>query len=200
MSSLKDRTIFMSGGSRGIGLAIAKACAAQGANVAIAAKTAEENTKLPGTVFTAAEEIEAAGGKALPVVCDIRDEDQVRAAVEKTVDTFGGVDIVVNNASAIQLTNTEMTEMKRYDLMTGINSRGTFLVTRTCLPFLKKSDHARILSLSPPLDFNPQWFRGHAAYSLAKYGMSILTLAWASEFKGKIAANCLWPETTIATA
>ncbi len=200
MTNLRGRTVFMSGGSRGIGLAIAKACAAQGANVAIAAKTAQENPKLPGTVFTAAAEIEAAGGKALPVICDIRDEDQVRAAVDKTAETFGGIDIVVNNASAIQLTNTEMTEMKRYDLMTGINSRGTFLVTRTCLPHLKASDHARILTLSPPLDFNPIWFRSHAAYSLAKYGMSILTLAWAAEFEGRIAANCLWPRTTIDTA
>ncbi|TYO90757.1 SDR family oxidoreductase [Oceanicella actignis] len=200
MGALSGRTVFMSGGSRGIGLAIAKACAAQGANVAIAAKTAEPNPKLPGTVYTAAEEIEAAGGKALPLICDIRDEAQVLDAVEKTASAFGGIDIVVNNASAIQLTNTEMTEVKRYDLMTGINSRGTFVVTRSCLPHLKKSDHARILTLSPPLDFNPIWFRGHAAYSLAKYGMSILTMAWSEEFKGRIAANCLWPRTTIDTA
>jgi citronellol/citronellal dehydrogenase len=198
--TLKGRTIFMSGGSRGIGLEIAKACAAQGANVAIAAKTAEPHPKLPGTVYTAAEEITAAGGKGLPLICDIREEAQVEEAVANAVAEFGGIDMVVNNASAIQLTPTAMTEMKRYDLMTGINSRGTYLVTRACLPHLLKSDHAHILTLSPPLDFNPNWFRNHVAYSLAKYGMSILTMGWAAEFEGKIAANCLWPRTTIDTA
>lgn len=198
--ALHGRTIFMSGGSRGIGLAIAKAAAAQGANVAVAAKTAEPHPKLPGTIHTAAAEIEAAGGRALPLVCDIRDETAVRAAVDQTVEAFGGIDIVVNNASAIQLTNTSATEMKRYDLMTGINSRGTFLVTRTCLPHLLKSEHAHILTLSPPLDFAPQWFRNHAAYSLAKYGMSVLSVGWAAEFEGKISVNCLWPRTTIDTA
>lgn len=198
--TLSGRTIFISGGSRGIGLAIAKACAAEGANVAIAAKTAEPHPKLPGTVYTAAEEITAAGGEGLPLVCDIRDEGQVEDAVAATVEKFGGIDIVLNNASAIQLTPTAKTEMKRYDLMTGINSRGAFLVTRACLPHLEKSDHARILTISPPLDFNPDWFRGHVAYSLAKYGMSVLTMGWAAEFEGRIAANCLWPRTTIDTA
>ena len=190
----------MSGGSRGIGLAIARACAAQGANVAIAAKTAEPHPKLPGTVYSAAEEIEAAGGKALPVVCDIREEEGVAEAVAATVSKFGGIDIVVNNASAISLTPTADTSMKRYDLMTGINSRGTFLVTKTCLPHLLKSDHAHVLTLSPPLDFNPVWFRNHPAYSLAKYGMSVLSVGWAAEFEGRIAVNCLWPRTTIDTA
>jgi citronellol/citronellal dehydrogenase len=200
MGKLEGRTVFMSGGSRGIGLAIAKACAAEGANVAIAAKTADPHPKLPGTIYTAAEEIEAAGGRALPLVVDIRDEAVVAEAVEKTVAEFGGIDIVVNNASAIQLTNTQMTDLKRYDLMTGINSRGTFLVTKTCVPHLLKSDHAHVLTLSPPLDFAPQWFRNHAAYSLAKYGMSVLSVGWAAEFEGKIAVNCLWPRTTIDTA
>ncbi len=197
---LAGRTLFMSGGSRGIGLAIAKAAAAEGANVAIAAKTAEPHPKLPGTIHTAAAEIEEAGGRALPLLCDIRDEATVQEAVDKTVDTFGGIDIVVNNASAIQLTNTAATELKRYDLMTGINSRGTFLVTRTCLPHLLKSDHAHVLTLSPPLDFSAQWFRNHAAYSLAKYGMSVLSVGWAAEFEDKISVNCLWPRTTIDTA
>ncbi|MEO1491539.1 MAG: NAD(P)-dependent oxidoreductase [Pseudomonadota bacterium] len=197
---LSGRTLFMSGGSRGIGLAIAKAAAAEGANVAIAAKTAEPHPKLPGTIHTAAAEIEEAGGRALPLLCDIRDEATVQQAVDKTVETFGGIDIVVNNASAIQLTNTAATELKRYDLMTGINSRGTFLVTRTCLPHLLKSDHAHVLTLSPPLDFSPQWFANHAAYSLAKYGMSVLSVGWAAEFEGKISVNCLWPRTTIDTA
>ncbi|MEM9723996.1 MAG: NAD(P)-dependent oxidoreductase [Pseudomonadota bacterium] len=200
MTSLKGRTIFMSGGSRGIGLAIAVACARQGANVAIAAKTATPHPKLPGTIFTAAEEIEAAGGKALPLIVDIRDEPSVLDGVAKTVETFGGIDIVVNNASAIQLTNTADTALKRYDLMTGVNSRGTFTVTRACLPHLLSSDHARILTLSPPLDFAPEWWRGFGAYSLAKYGMSLLTHGWAAEFEGKIAANGLWPRTAIDTA
>ena len=200
MAALKGLTVFMSGGSRGIGLAIAKACAREGANIAIAAKTAEPNPKLPGTIYTAAEEIEAAGGEALPLIVDIRDEDAVIKGANKTAETFGGIDIVVNNASAIQLTTTPFTEMKRYDLMTGVNSRGTFLTTRVCLPFLKASAHPRILTLSPPLDFAPQWFKNHGAYSLAKYGMSILSHAWATEFEGEIGVNCLWPRTTIDTA
>ena len=204
MGRLKGRTVFMSGGSRGIGLAIAQACAAEGANVAIGAKTAEPHPKLPGTVFTAAEEIEAAGSahgaKALPLVLDIRDGDAVKAAAEKTAETFGGIDIVVNNASAIQLTNTRATELKRFDLMMSINARGAFTVTQACLPWLLKSDHARVLTLSPPLDFAPQWFQNHAAYSLAKYGMSVLSLGWSAEFAGKIGVNCLWPRTTIDTA
>jgi citronellol/citronellal dehydrogenase len=190
----------MSGGSRGIGLAIAKAAAAEGANVAIAAKTAEPHPKLPGTIHTAAEEVEAAGGRALPLVCDIRDEQSVARAVEEAAARFGGIDIVVNNASAIQLTGTEQTDVRRYDLMHNINGRGTFVVTKSCLPHLFKSDHARILTLSPPLDFAPHWFRNHVAYSLAKYSMSILSIGWAAEFQGRIGVNCLWPRTTIDTA
>ena len=199
--TLKGKTIFMSGGSRGIGLAIALRAARDGANVAIGAKTADPNPKLPGTIYSAAEEIEAADGKALPLVCDIRFEDQVQAAVDKTVETFGGIDICVNNASAISLTNTPATEMKRYDLMNNINTRGTFLVSRTCLPHLKAADNAHILTLSPPLDMNPRWFAPHVAYSIAKYGMSLCTLGMAEEFRGaKIAVNSLWPFTAIDTA
>lgn len=200
MGRLSGRTVFMSGGSRGIGLAIATACAAEGANVAIAAKTDAPHPKLPGTIHTAVVEIEAAGGQALGHLCDIRDEAQVQAAVDATVARFGGIDIVVNNASAISLTPTAQTDLKRYDLMTGINSRGTFLVTRTCLPHLLASRHAHVLTLSPPLDLAAHWFRSHVAYSLAKYGMSLLSLGWAAEFQGKIAVNCLWPRTTIDTA
>ena len=197
---LTNRTLFVSGGSRGIGLAIAKAAAAEGANVAIAAKTVEPHPKLPGTIHTAAEEVAAAGGRALPVVCDIRFEDQVAAAVAAAAAHFGGIDCVINNASAISLTPTAETDMKRYDLMTGINSRGAFLVTKTCLPHLLQSDRAHVLTLSPPLDFAAKWFRGHGAYSLAKYGMSVLSLGWAAEFAGRVAVNCLWPRTTIDTA
>jgi citronellol/citronellal dehydrogenase len=200
MSVLQGKTVFISGGSRGIGLAIATACGGAGANVVIAAKTDQPHPKLPGTIHTAADEIRAAGGKALPVLCDIREEDQVQAAVDKAVAEFGGIDIVVNNASAISLTPTAKTELKRYDLMTGVNSRGTFLVTKACLPHLLKSDHAHVLTLSPPLDLRTMWFQNHPPYSLAKYGMSMLSLGWAGEFKGKIAVNCLWPRTTIDTA
>jgi citronellol/citronellal dehydrogenase len=199
--TLKGKTLFITGGSRGIGLAIAVRATQDGANVAIAAKTAEPHPKLPGTVFTAAEEIEKAGGKALPLVCDIRFEEQVQAAVQKTVDTFGGLDICVNNASAIQLTGTLQTDMKRYDLMNGINARGTFLTGRTCIPHLKKAANPHILNLSPPLDMKAKWFAPHVAYSMAKYGMSLCTLGWAEEFrKDGIATNSLWPRTTIATA
>ncbi|MEM1039069.1 MAG: NAD(P)-dependent oxidoreductase [Pseudomonadota bacterium] len=198
---LKDKTIFMSGGSRGIGLAIALRAAQDGANVVIAAKTAEPHPKLPGTIYTAAEEIEAAGGKALPVLCDIRHEEQVADAVDKAVERFGGIDICVNNASAIQLTPTEMTDMKRFDLMHQINTRGTFLVSKMCLPHLKKSDNAHILNLAPPLDMSPKWFGPHVAYTMAKYGMSMCTLGMAQEFsKQKIAVNSLWPLTAIDTA
>lgn len=197
---MRGKTIFISGGSRGIGLAIAKACAAEGANVAIAAKTDAPDPRLPGTIHSAAAEIEAAGGRALPLLCDIRDAAAVAAAVARTVETFGGVDAVINNASAISLTPTLETEVKRYDLMTGVNSRGTFVVTQACLPHLLKAPRPHILTLSPPLDFAAKWFAGHAAYSLAKYGMSILTHAWAAEFRGKVAANCLWPRTAIDTA
>lgn len=199
--SLKGKTIFMSGGSRGIGLAIALRAAKGGANVAIAAKTAEPHPNLPGTVFTAAAEIEAAGGKALPIVCDIRDDDAVKNAVEQTAKKFGGIDICVNNASAISMTGTEATSMKRYDLMNQINARGTFLLSKTCLPYLKKSDNPHILTLSPPLDMSPKWFKNHTAYSMAKYGMSICTLGMSEEFKSLgIAVNSLWPLTAIDTA
>lgn len=200
--SLSGKTLFMSGGSRGIGLAIAKAAAEQGVNVAIAAKTAEPHPKLPGTVFTAADEINAAGkGGALGLICDIRSEDQVDAAIAKTVETFGGIDIVVNNASAISLTDTASTPIKRYDLMNEVNARGTFLVSQKALPYLHKSSHAHILNLSPPLDLNPKWFKKHVAYTIAKYGMSLCVLGMAEEFKESgIAVNALWPLTAIDTA
>jgi citronellol/citronellal dehydrogenase len=198
--SLKNKTLFITGASRGIGLAIALRAAQDGANVAIAAKTAEPHPKLPGTIYTAAEEIEKAGGKALPIMCDIRFEDQVAAAVEETAVKFGGIDICVNNASAIQLTGTLATDMKRYDLMHQINARGTYLVSRTCIPHLKCAANPHVLMLSPPLDMNPRWFRGHTAYTMAKYGMSMCVLGMAAEFEGEIAFNALWPRTGIATA
>jgi len=198
--SLKNKTLFITGASRGIGLAIALRAAQDGANVAIAAKTAEPHPKLPGTIYTAAEEIEKAGGKALPIMCDIRFEDQVAAAVEETAAKFGGIDICVNNASAIQLTGTLATDMKRYDLMHQINARGTYLVSRTCIPHLKRAANPHVLMLSPPLDMNPRWFRGHTAYTMAKYGMSMCVLGMAAEFEGEIAFNALWPRTGIATA
>ena len=201
MSSLKDKTIFISGGSRGIGLAIALRAAKDGANVTIAAKTAEPHPKLPGTIYTAAQEIEAAGGKCLPVLCDIREEEQVAAAVDATAEKFGGIDICINNASAIQLTPTTMTDMKRFDLMHQVNTRGTFLVSKMCVPHLKNSANGHILNLAPPLDMSPKWFAGHVAYTMAKYGMSMCTLGMAEEFrKQKIAVNSLWPLTAIDTA
>lgn len=199
--SLKGKTLFITGGSRGIGLAIALRAARDGANIAIAAKTSEPHPKLPGTIFTAVEEIEKAGGKGLPIQCDIRDEQQVIAAVSKTVETFGGIDVLVNNASAISLTGTLDTDMKRYDLMNGINSRGTYLVGRTCIPHLKKSGNPHILTLSPPLDMKAKWFAPNPAYALAKFGMSMFSLAWSEEFRRDgIASNTLWPRTGIATA
>ena len=199
--SLKGKTLFISGASRGIGLAIAVRAARDGANVAVAAKTAEPHPKLLGTIYTAAEEIEKAGGKALPIICDIRFEEQVQAAVDQTAAKFGGIDICVNNASAISLTGTLQTDMKRYDLMNGINARGTYLVSRTCIPYLKKAANPHVLNLSPPLDMNPKWFAGHTAYSMAKYGMSMCVLGMAAEFKDDgIAFNALWPRTGIATA
>ena len=197
---MDGKSVFISGGSRGIGLAIAKACAAAGANVAIAAKTDQPHPKLPGTIHTAAEEIREAGGKALPILCDIRDEEQTQAAIDKTAEEFGGIDVVVNNASAISLTPTALTDLKRFDLMMGVNARGTFTVTKCALPHLMKSPSAHVLTLSPPLDMRTIWFQNHPAYSLAKYGMSMLSLGWAGEFAGKIAVNCLWPRTTIDTA
>jgi len=201
MGSLKGKTLFITGGSRGIGLAIAKRAARDGANVAIAAKTNDPNPKLEGTIHTAADEIQQAGGHALPIVCDIRFEDQVQRAIDLTVSTFGGIDICVNNASAISLTPTEKTDIKRFDLMFGINTRGTFLVSKTCLPHLKRAANPHILMLSPPLDMHPKWFAGHVAYSIAKYGMSLCVLGLAEEFrKDGVAVNALWPRTTIATA
>jgi citronellol/citronellal dehydrogenase len=199
--SLTGKTLFISGASRGIGLAIALRAAKDGANVAVAAKTAEPHPKLPGTIYTAAEEIEKAGGKALPLVCDIRFEEQVVDAVEKTVARFGGIDICVNNASAISLTGTLQTDMKRFDLMQQINARGTYLVSRTCIPHLKRAANPHVLMLSPPLDMNPKWFRGHTAYTMAKFGMSMCVLGMAAEFADEgIAFNALWPRTGVATA
>jgi len=199
--SLKGQTLFITGGSRGIGLAIAVRAARDGANVVIAAKTSDPHPKLPGTIHSAVAEIEKAGGKGLGIQCDIREEAQVIAAVEKTVAAFGGIDILVNNASAIQLTGTLACDMKRYDLMNGVDARGTYLAGRSCIPHLKKSRNPHILTLSPPLDMSAKWFAPHVAYTMAKYGMSMCTLGWAEEFrKDGIAANSLWPRTTIATA
>jgi len=198
--SLKGKTLFITGASRGIGLAIALKAARDGANIVIAAKTAEPNPKLPGTIFTAAAAIESAGGKALPIVCDVRFEDQVAAAVAAAIERFGGLDICVNNASAISLTGTLGTDMKRFDLMNQINARGTFLVTKLCLPHLMKAASPHVLMLSPPLDLQPKWFAGHTAYSIAKYNMSLCVLGMAAEFAGKVAVNALWPRTAIATA
>jgi len=199
--SLKDKVIFISGGSRGIGLAIAKKAATDGAKIIIAAKTAEPHPKLPGTIYTAAEEIVSAGGDALPLICDIRSEDNVRDTINKGVDHFGGIDICINNASAIQLTNVTDTEMKRYDLMHQINGRGTYMVSKFCLPHLKKADNPHILNLAPPLDMSAKWFANTVAYTMAKYTMSMCVLGMAEEFKPDgIAVNALWPRTAIATA
>ncbi len=198
---LAGKTVFITGASRGIGLAIALRCARDGANVAVAAKTSEPHPKLPGTIYSAAEEIEAAGGKALPILMDVREEDQVAAAIQQTVDRFGGLDILVNNASAIQLTPTAMTDMKRYDLMMGVNARGTFMTTKHAAPHLAKGRNPHVLMLSPPLDLKEKWFAPHVAYSMAKYGMSLCVLGFAGEFRGQgIAVNALWPRTTIATS
>jgi citronellol/citronellal dehydrogenase len=199
--SLAGKTLFVTGASRGIGLAIALRAARDGANVAIAAKTAEPHKHLPGTIYTAAKEIEDAGGKALPLIVDVRDEGGVLEAVEKTVAAFGGIDICVNNASAIQLTGTEATDMKRYDLMHQINARGTFLTSKACIPHLKRASNPHVLMLSPPLDMSPRWFGTHVAYTMAKFGMSMCVLGMAEEFKPDgIAFNALWPRTGIATA
>ena len=198
---LEGKTIFMSGGSRGVGLAIAKRAARDGANVALLAKSAEEQPNLPGTIYTAAGEIEDAGGQALPIVGDIRDEEAVSDAVERAVEEFGGIDIVVNNASAINLSGTEELEVKRYDLMQEINARGTFVVTKAGLPHLKRAANPHVLTLSPPLNLDPRWFADHVGYTISKYNMSMLTLGWAEEFREDgIAFNSLWPRTMIATA
>lgn len=199
--SFKNKTVIITGASRGIGKAIALKLAKEGANIVVASKSTEENPRLGGTIFSAAREIEDAGGKALPLQCDIRFEEQVKNVVDKTVEIFGGVDILINNASAIALTSTEQTETKRFDLMHSINVRGTFFVTKACIPFLKRSGGAHILSLSPPLNLETKWFANHLAYTITKYNMSMMTIGWAEEFKkDKIAANSLWPRTTIATA
>jgi citronellol/citronellal dehydrogenase len=203
--TLKGKTLFITGASRGIGLAIAKRAAADGANIVIAAKTAEANPKLPGTIHSAAEEIKAAGGQALALQVDIREEEGVLAAVAQAVKAFGGIDILVNNASAISLTDTEHTPMKRYDLMNQVNARGTYLCTQACLPELKKSAaagrHPQVLNMSPPLSMKQHWFAPHTAYTMAKYGMSMCTLGHSGEFKKYgIAVNSLWPRTAIATA
>jgi citronellol/citronellal dehydrogenase len=203
--SLAGKRIFITGGSRGIGLAIALRAAQDGAFVAIAAKTAEANPKLPGTIFSAAKEIEAAGGTALPIQCDIRDEAQIEAAITKTAETFGGIDILVNNASAINLTRTDQTPAKRFDLMFDVNVRGTFLTSQAALPHLRKSAeegrNPHILNLSPPLSMKPVWFKNHVAYTMAKYGMSMCVLGMAEEFKRDgIGVNALWPRTVIDTA
>ena len=199
--SLAGKTLFITGASRGIGLAIALRAARDGANIAIAAKTVEPHPKLEGTIHTAAEAIRAAGGQALPLPVDIRDEAAVRAAIERTAAEFGGIDIVVNNASAIQLTDTPATEMKRFDLMHGINTRGTFMVTKFALPHLEQAANPHVLMLSPPLDLREHWFAPHLAYSIAKYGMSLCVLGFAGEFRTRgIAVNALWPRTTIGTA
>jgi citronellol/citronellal dehydrogenase len=199
--SLKGKTLFITGASRGIGLAIALRAARDGANIAVAAKTAEPHPKLAGTIHTAAAEIERAGGRALPLVVDVRDQAGVEAAARQCAETFGGIDICVNNASAINLSATEQMDMRRYDLIQQINTRGTFVTTRACLPFLKRAPNAHVLTLSPPLDLNPRWFAPHLAYSLSKYGMSLCMLGMAEEFRAAgIACNALWPRTTIATA
>jgi citronellol/citronellal dehydrogenase len=201
VATLKDRTLFITGASRGIGLAIGLRAARDGANVVIAAKTSDPHPKLEGTIHTAAAEIEAAGGKALAVMCDVRSEEQVHAAVQAAVDRFGGIDILVNNASAISLTGTASTSMKRYDLMHTVNTRGTFLCSQVCLPHLRKAENPHVLNLAPPLSMKPRWFGGHVAYTMAKYGMSMCVLGMAEEFRSEgIAFNALWPKTAIATA
>lgn len=198
---LKNKIVFITGASRGIGKAIAVRLAAEGANIVVAAKSIEEDVRLGGTIYSAANEAEKAGGKALAVQVDIRNEEQIIAAVEKTIQVFGAIDAVINNASAIQLANTEQLETKRLNLMLDINVRGSFFVTKHCIPYLKKSENAHILTLSPPINLDEKWLKNHIAYTISKYSMSMLALGWASEFrKYKIASNTLWPATTIATA
>jgi citronellol/citronellal dehydrogenase len=201
MATLKDKTLFITGASRGIGLAIALRCAGDGANVAIAAKTEAPHPKLEGTIYSAAEAIEKAGGRALPLVVDVRDEEQVKTAIDRTFAAFGSLDIVINNASAIQLTPVAQTDMRRFDLMHQINTRGTFMVSKYALPYLEKSQNPHILMLSPPLDIREKWFAPHTAYTIAKFGMSLVVLGLAGEVRSKgVAVNALWPRTTIATA
>lgn len=201
MSTLHGKTLFITGASRGIGKAIALRAARDGANIVIAAKTAEPHPKLPGTIYSAKEEVEAAGGKALALMVDIRFEDQIADAVAKAVDTFGGIDVLVNNASAISLTGTLETPMKRFDLMHGINTRGTYACSQACIPHLARAANPHILNISPPLNMEAKWFAGHVAYTMAKYGMSMCVLGMAEELKGKrIGVNALWPKTVIATA
>ncbi len=201
MTDLKGRTLFISGGSRGIGRAIALRAAADGANVIIASKTSKPHPKLPGTIHSVADEIKAAGGEALPLEVDIRDESRVAGAVAEAAERFGGIDILVNNASAINLTGTADTPMRRFDLMMGVNLRGTFCCTQACLPWLKKADNPHVLTLSPPINLDPKWFARHTAYTISKYGMSMCVLGMAAEFRGDgIAVNALWPRTVIATA
>jgi citronellol/citronellal dehydrogenase len=199
--SLKGRTLFITGASRGIGLAIALRAARDGANIVVAAKTTEPHPRLAGTIYTAAAEIEKAGGKALPLALDIRDDAAVQQAARQAAETFGGIDVLVNNASAISLTGTLETPMKRFDLMFGVNVRGTYCCSQACLPYLKKAPNPHILTLSPPLNMKPAWFRGHVAYTMAKYGMSMCVLGMAEEFRADgVAVNALWPRTVIATA
>jgi citronellol/citronellal dehydrogenase len=201
MPTLKGKTLFVTGGSRGIGKAIALRAARDGAHIVIAAKTTEPHPKLPGTIYTAAEEVEKAGGRALACAVDIRSEDQIREAVDKAVATFGGIDVLVNNASAISLTGTLQTPMKRYDLMHHINTRGTFACSQACIPHLMKAENPHILNLSPPLDMREKWFAPHVAYTMAKFGMSMCVLGMAGELRSEgIAVNALWPRTVIATA
>ena len=201
MTRLKGKTIFITGASRGIGKAIGLMAAGEGANVVIASKTTEPHPRLPGTIFTAAEEMEEAGGKALPCAVDVRFEEQVADAARQAVDQFGGIDILVNNASAISLSGTQETEMKRYDLMNQVNVRGTFLCSKVCMPYLEKSSNPHILNISPPLNLEPRWFAPHLAYTMAKFGMSLCVLGMSAEFSSQgIAVNALWPRTTIATA
>ncbi|MBL9104571.1 MAG: NAD(P)-dependent oxidoreductase [Myxococcales bacterium] len=200
-NNLHGKTLFITGASRGIGLAIGLRAARDGANIVIAAKTAEPHPKLPGTIYTAAQEIEAAGGKALPLVVDVREESQVQAAVARAAETFGGIDILINNASAISLTGTLETPMKRFDLMHQINTRGTYLCSQACLPLLKKARNPHILNLAPPLNMDQKWFKNHVAYTMAKYGMSMCVLGMSGEFADDgVGVNALWPRTAIATA
>ena len=201
MAELKNKIIFITGASRGIGREIALRCAKEGAKIVIAAKTIEPHAKLPGTIYSVAKEIESAGGSALPIIMDIRNEEMVFNAVSKTIEQWGGIDILINNASAISISNTLETNMKKFDLIFSVNTRGTFLCSKACIPHLKKANNPHILNLSPPLNMNAKWFKAHLAYTMSKYGMSMCTLGMAEELRSSgIAVNSLWPKTTIATA